>query len=447
MSAPSSPAVTRWTRCCRRRLDSHQLMAATLRHPRLVHPIGTATSSRERLFIAIAVGAMGSLGFAVTPPLLPDLADAFEVSRGAIGLVQAAVSVPGVLFSGLIGYFADRVGRRRVILVSLLLFSTFGIAGFFARSFWGLIAVRFVQGIGTSGILGVGIVLIGDLFEGADRMRAMGINLTLVTFAGMVTPMLSGLLGTIGIFVPFLIFAIGYPLALWASRLPSDAESGHSTPVVRHFGDAIDLLRRNSTLIDFLGMLVATLAATFVLHGLGLTTTPLFLDEVFGTPVSLRGIIIGSFQIGVIAIAFRIGRVRSRLGTPGTITSGFALMSAGTAVAMVAPGPWVVAAGLALAGVGFGMYVPLAQEYAARVGTAVYRGVTVLTWVTVVRIAQMTGPPVGSFLADTVGPRFTFGLAAVGLAILAVAWGPLRSAIKRRRAQPSVDPTDTGPAT
>ncbi|MGH8871439.1 MAG: MFS transporter [Acidimicrobiia bacterium] len=97
-----------------------------------------ATSSVERLAMAICAGALGTLGFSVTAPLLPDLAEALGVSRGSIGVIQAAVSLLGVLLSMLIGYFADRFGRRRVALPSLLIFSTFGVAGFFARSFWGL---------------------------------------------------------------------------------------------------------------------------------------------------------------------------------------------------------------------------------------------------------------------------------------------------------------------
>lgn len=55
-------------------------------------PFGTATRSGERLRIAVAVGAMGTLGFAMTSPILPDLATELDVSRGAVGLVQAATA-------------------------------------------------------------------------------------------------------------------------------------------------------------------------------------------------------------------------------------------------------------------------------------------------------------------------------------------------------------------
>lgn len=401
-------------------------------YPRLVHPIGRARSRGEGLAIAIAVGSMGTLGFSITAPLLPDLADAFDVSRGAIGIVQAAVSVPGVLFSALIGYLADRLGRRRVVLTSLLIFSTFGVAGFFARSFGGLIAVRFLQGIGTSGILGVGIVLVADQFTGIDRVRAMGYNITGLTTVSMLGPAVSGLLATRNIFLPFLFFSIGYPLALWATRLPPDAPNRTTEPPLRHMGDAVTVMKKESTWINYLGVLVASVGAVVVLHGLGLTTTPLFLDEEFGTSVAVRGLIVATFQVGVILTAIRIGQIRARFGPARMITTSFSLMSLGTAIVVVAPEAWAVATGLAVAGVGFGLWVPLAQEYTARAGSTLYRGVTILTWVTVVRVSQVFGPPAGSFLSDAAGARVTFAVATLGMALMAATWQPLRRRFNRQ---------------
>ena len=394
-------------------------------------PLGRATRPTERLALAIGVGSMGTLGFAITAPLLPDLADVFGVSRGSIGLVQAAVSIPGVLFSGLIGYLADRFGRRRVVLISLLLFTVFGVAGFFARSYWGLIGVRFAQGIGTSGILGVSIVLVGDIFEGPQLTRAMGINLTGVTTVSMLGPAISGGLASGGTFRPFLVFLIGLPLWLWATRMPPDAPSEPTPSPFSHVRSAVREMRGSGVLSDFGGILAATLAAVIVLHGLGLTTTPLLLDEEFGVSVGVRGLIIAGFQFGVILASVRIGRVIARVKPTVAITIGFGLMAVGTAVVAVAPQVWLVPTGLAVAGVGFGLFVPLAQSYAATAAGPIYRGVTVLTWVTVVRIAQVVGPPGGSMIADNVGTRVGFAAASVAMVVLAVTWRPVRRLLKR----------------
>ena len=395
------------------------------------HPFGVSGSQWERLAIAISVGAMGTLGFSITSPLLPDLADAFGVDRGAIGLVQAAVSIPGVFLSAIIGYLADRLGRRRVVLTSLIIFATFGAAGFLARSYWSLVIARFIQGIGTSGILGLGIVLVGDLFEGSERTRVMGYNLTGVTVVNMAGPILSGAIGEGGPFRPFLIFLVGYPLAVWASRMPSDPPGETASPL-RHLGAAIATMRREHTFSDFAGVLGATVAATVLLHGFGYTTTPLFLDEVFGIGSSGRGLILASFQVGTVLAAIQIGRLRARHSGSSLVGSAFTFMAIGAGVTALAPGWWAVSAGLGIAGLGFGLYVPLAQDRAATVGGPLYRGLSVLIWVTFVRVAQVIGPPTGSALADGIGPRWTYALAAAGMAAVAIAWRPVRRAAKMR---------------
>jgi len=375
--------------------------------------------------MAIAVGALGTLGFSVTAPLLPDLADALGVSRGSIGLVQAAVSVPGVLLSVLIGYFADRFGRRRVVLTSLLIFGTFGVAGFWARSFWPLIVSRFIQGAGTSGILGLGIVLVGDLFEGRARTKAMGYNLGGVTVVNMMGPIVAGLLGQGGPFRPFLIFSVGYPLALWATRMPIEPRQEVDSPL-SHGGEALATLRRGGHLVDYTGILIATVGVTILMHGLGFTTVPLFLDGVFGIASSGRGFVIAFFQVGVVVAAVQIGRLRARHGGARLVGTAFSLMALGMAVTALAPEWWVVAIGLAVSGLGFGLFVPQAQEKVATLNDPIFRGLTVLTWVTFVRFAQVVGPPAGSWSAENLSPRITFAIAGFVMLFAALFWKPIR---------------------
>jgi MFS family permease len=377
----------------------------------------------------MSVGAMGTLGFSVTAPLLPDLATAFGVSRGVIGWVQAAVSVAGVLLSALIGYLADRLGRRRVVLASLLLFTVFGCAGFLTRTFEGLIAVRVLQGIGTSGLLGLGIVMVSDLFEGPARTRAMGFNLTAVTTVAMLGPLASGFIAGGGVFRSFLIFLIGVPLLVWASRLPSDPTKDVDSPI-RHAGAALAALRKGGQIRDFGGILLVTFAATVLQHGFGFTNTPLFLDSEFGVGPSGRGVIIAMFQFGTVLAAVQIGRLRARAGGSRLVGAGFVLTALGMAGAALAPAPWAVAVGLGLTGVGFGLFVPLAQDRAATMGGALFRGLTVLIWVTIVRSAQVVGPPTASFFNEAIGARPTFGIAAGVMAVAAVTWRPARRRIR-----------------
>ena len=376
---------------------------------------------------------MGALGFSVTAPILPDLADSFGVSRGSIGLVQGSISFAGVLFSAIIGYLADRTGRRRVILAALTLFSVFGVAGFFANSFWSLVTVRFIQGIGTSGILGVGIVLIADAFEGSARTRAMGINLTGLQMTSLLGPVIAGVLAVGGTFRPFLIFLIGAPLAAWASRMPADHPSTAVEPPLRHLRAAVVAMGRDGTLADYLGVLVATFMATYLLHGLGLTVVPLLLEDAFSVNVGARGVYIASFQLGIVLAAVRIGWLIDRMGRTNVVTSSFVLMALGAAVTAPALSAVTVAVGLTICGFGFGGFIPQAQAYAATAGGATHRGLTVLIWVTIIRLSQVTGPPAGSLLYDAAGAGVPFWSAAAACGAMAVAWIPLRRTLAARR--------------
>ncbi|NIR35282.1 MAG: MFS transporter, partial [Actinobacteria bacterium] len=123
-----------------------------------------SANPRQLLLLVLAISGTGVLTFSLISPTLPDLAADLGVSRGVIGLVQGVVAVPGIFLAIAIGYLADLRGRRFVGVASLLLFGIGGTLGFFARSFWPLVAVRAMQGIGTSGILSLGVVVIGDLW-------------------------------------------------------------------------------------------------------------------------------------------------------------------------------------------------------------------------------------------------------------------------------------------
>ena len=88
--------------------------------------------TRRPLLLILGVTAVGQLSFAAVPPVLPELAVAFDVSRSAIGLVHGMVAFAGIFVAAYMGYLLDRFGRRRVVRWSLLLFGAAGTACFFA---------------------------------------------------------------------------------------------------------------------------------------------------------------------------------------------------------------------------------------------------------------------------------------------------------------------------
>ena len=389
--------------------------------------------ARRMLPLVMAIAGLGVLTFTVIAPALPDLADELGVSRATIGWIQGVVAMPGVFLALVIGWVYDRAGRRTVAVASLLLFGLAGTAGFFTRSFWPLVIVRAIQGIGTSGILTMGIVVIGDLFPaGADRRRALGYNSAAMTVTGLLSPILGGALAEADPCAPFLIFAAALPLAWVARRLPGAPPGVAPEPPIRHVGATFAVLRSRGRLADFLGLLPFALFWMVVFAGLGSTATPLFLEDEFGASSSLRGVIQAFLAVGSTTGSLNAARAADRFGVRRIFTAGFGLIGAGFVVVAAAPGVAVVAIGLALIGLGSGLTFPLLQDFVASAVPDVYRGALVGVFVTAVRLGQSFGPAAGSSMAVDPGVRPSFAGAAAASLLIMLVWQPVRRAANRR---------------
>ncbi len=386
---------------------------------------------RRLLPLIVTVTGMGVLAFAVIAPVLPDLADELGVSRGSIGLVQGAVALPGIFLAAYIGYLADRFGRRRVIRASLLIFGIFGLASFFARTYWLLVGARMLQGLGTSGLLSLGVVLIGDLFTGTERRWAMGLNLAVLTMTTTLAPIAGGFIAEGGAFRPFLIFFLAFPVFFMARRIPDPKNVSAPSPPFRHLREAMQLLKREGKRSDFLGVLPMSLITLGVFLGLGLTVLPLFLEREFGLGVSQRGLIAAILSGSSSIASVFSGRVGSLLTPRQVLTTAFTFMVFGFVVIGLAPSLWVLPLGLIVLGLATGSIFPLLQDYSASVGPAHYRGMLVGTWVSANRVGQFAGPVGGTAVAVAIGDRRAYFAGAAVMGAVAVTWMPLRRLGKR----------------
>lgn len=372
------------------------------------------------------------LTFAVITPALPDLATELGVSRGSIGLLQGAVAIPGIFLAIVIGYLADRRGRRFVAVGSLLVFGVAGLAGFFVREFWPLVLLRAVQGIGTSGMLSLGVVIVGDLFPpGAARRWALGINSAGITVTAMISPVVGGILADGGAFRPFLLFGLALPLIPFAMLLPGKPDGPAPAPALVHVGAMTRELRERGSFADFVGLIPFSLMAMVVFVGFGFTVTPLFLERVFDVGASERGFLQAILSVGSSISTLNTARLAGRFGPSPVLDASFVSIVAGFALLAAAPNLWVVGVGLFIIGSGLGLIFPLLQDFVASSVSGRYRGAAVGTWISSIRTGQAAGPVVGAGLADGLGERQAYWIAAGLMGFLAAGWRPLRRLASR----------------
>src|SRR5215475_1238104 len=158
-----------------------------------------ARRSRPGLALVVIASAqlMVVLDATIVNVALPHVQRALGFSGSGLEWVVNAYAVAfgGLLLLG--GRAGDRLGRRRVLVAGLLVFSAASLLGGFATSQWWLLAARAVQGAGGAVIAPTALALITTNFpEGGPRNRAMGVYSAMAGGGGAVGLALGGLLTT-----------------------------------------------------------------------------------------------------------------------------------------------------------------------------------------------------------------------------------------------------------
>ena len=162
---------------------------------------------------------------------LPSIGAALHFSRDDLSWVVNAYTLTFGGFLLLGGRLADLLGRRRMFMLGLVVFSLASLAGGLAQSEAWLIVARAVQGLGAAIVSPAALSIITTTFaEGAERNRALGIWGAVAGAGGAAGVLLGGIL-TSGLswrWVLFVNVPIGLVAATLAPRLllESRAEDG-----------------------------------------------------------------------------------------------------------------------------------------------------------------------------------------------------------------------------
>ncbi|MFC7392792.1 MFS transporter [Scopulibacillus cellulosilyticus] len=161
-----------------------------------------------------SIPLMMTLGNSMLIPVLPTIEKKLDVSAFQTSLIITVYSIMAIIFIPIAGYLSDRIGRKKVIIPSLILTGIGGaISGlaplFLNQPYWIILVGRFLQGIGASGAFPVVIPLVGDMFEKEEDISSgLGVIETSNTFGKVLSPIVGALLAVITWYTPFLTIPI-----------------------------------------------------------------------------------------------------------------------------------------------------------------------------------------------------------------------------------------------
>jgi MFS family permease len=376
----------------------------------------TRPAGMAQLVLLLAGSCMAVLGSVLIAPVLPQLAAQFADTPGVDLLVPIALTVPALMI-GLAAPFAgivvDAVDRKRLLLVSMVLYAVLGTAPLYLDSLGAIVASRVGVGLCEAAIMTCCTTLIGDYWSGARRSRYLGLQTLVAALAATVFFVVGGLLGASGWRTPFWLYAVALVLVvpmvplLWQPARPVvDASTRRVLEPVpwRALAGpcAVSLLGG----VWFYALIVEL---SFVLTGLGI-----------GDPGTI-GAVSAGMSLATAAGAVVFGRLAGR-GPKVLLPLEFVLTAVGLCLVAVAGSLPLVVAGSLLAGLGTGMLLPTLLTWAMSRLAFGQRGRGTGIWTGSLFIGQFLCPLlIAAVVALTGGLQSAIGVLGVAAAVMAVA--------------------------
>ena len=358
------------------------------------------------IFITIFIDLVG---FGIVIPVLPLYAERYGASEATVGILLATYSAMQFVFAPILGKLSDRVGRRPVLLVSLIGTSIgfllmgfapsmpvgFALLGMAPTLVW-LFVARIIDGI-SGGNISTAQAYIADVTPPEERSKGMGLIGAAFGLGFIFGPAIGGALSHISPEAPFFFaaaMAAANATALYF-LLPESLSAEHRSQARR--GGILEVLEQSGSWQ--LGAVIATYFFSTVAFAMMTATFALFAAHRFKFNESKTGYLFA--YVGVIGAVIQgglLGRLVKKFGDKPLAVTGTAIF---TASVFCFPLSQTVAA-LAIASTGFAignsLMTPTLNALASKSVSAAWQGRVLGVLASVASLARIIGPVLGGWL-------------------------------------------------
>jgi MFS family permease len=131
-------------------------------------------NERSTLIATFAGWGLDGMDATIYSFVVPTLIALWHMTNAQAGLLTTVILLISAVGGWLAGILADRFGRTRVLQATILWFAVFTFLSGFTNSFWQMLVVRGLQGLGFGGEWAVGSVLMGEAIRAQYRGKAVG---------------------------------------------------------------------------------------------------------------------------------------------------------------------------------------------------------------------------------------------------------------------------------
>ncbi|SDD50813.1 MFS transporter, DHA1 family, bicyclomycin/chloramphenicol resistance protein [Actinokineospora iranica] len=386
-----------------------------------MYPPPRATKPRLALILG-GLTAFGPLSIDMYLPAFPQLSERLATGQSQVQLTLTAFMVGLAAGQVVAGPLSDSFGRRRPLLIGLVLYTLSSLACAIAPSVYTLIGLRFAQGVSAAAGVVIARAAVRDLFSGAAMARFFSVLMLVNGLAPMLAPIIGGQVlrwtSWSGVFVVLAGFGVVL-LVVSAFGLPETLPVESRRPA--HLGRTLRTYLRIVTDRTFIAYGLAagfTLGAMFAY----IAGSSFVLQDIHGLSPQQFSLVFGANALGLMLTAQLNGlllrwfspRVLLTAGLVASAVGGLAVLGA---IARGLPLPYLLA-GLAVVVASVGMVSPNSMalalaDHAHRAGTA-----SAMLGVLQFVVGGLAAPLVGLGGHDTALPM---GLVVAGLSVSGLA--------------------------
>jgi DHA1 family bicyclomycin/chloramphenicol resistance-like MFS transporter len=384
---------------------------------------------RTGLLVTLILG-----GLTATPPLsmdmylpaLPEVTRALHAPAATVQLTLTACLAGMALGQLVVGPMSDKWGRRRPLLVGLVVYVLATALCALAPNVELLVAFRLAQGLaGAAGIV-IARAVVRDLYDGMAMARFFSTLMLISGVAPVVAPLIGGQILRAtdwrGVFV--LLTAVGIALtALVWTKLPETLE-----PAQRHGGGVGAALRAMRGLLADRVFTGYTLAGGFAFAALFayISASPFVIQEIYGASPQTFSLLFGINSVGLVIVGQINGKILvGRVSLDKVLAVGLGLIAlAATALLLLSTGVFgeaglvPVAAALFVLMSAMGLAMPNTQALALMRVRHAAGSASALLGTSSFLIGAIASPLVGIAGEHTAVPMAVVQLAAVLVAIV-----------------------------
>lgn len=264
-------------------------------------------------------------GIGLIIPIMPSYMNMLHINGSMLGLLVAAFSITQLVCSPLAGRLSDSIGRKKVIVSGMLLFSLSEFMFGAVSSLPLLFLSRMLGGVSAALCMPAVMAYTADVTSDEERGKGMGLINAAITTGFIIGPGIGGYVAEFGIRAPFYAAAVAGLLAMLLTLflLPeTPAKSGTQPSAAKHEQATPSLLRQlsDSYRAPYFISLLVVFIASFGLASFE-TVFGLFVDHKFSfTPKDIAFVITFGSIAGAVVQVTIFGWIINRFGEKRVIS-------------------------------------------------------------------------------------------------------------------------------